>query len=80
MVLVAAAAAGPDGLTAFDIPLAYVNHDKFNQPVFGCNHLSGITAGAASALLVPSHYPHHLVYGKCKQTHIISEHSAHVVL
>lgn len=56
MVLVAAAAAGADGLTAFDIPLAYVNHDQFNQPVFGCNHLSGITAGTASASHEPFHH------------------------
>lgn len=41
MVFVAAGPVGRDGLQAFDIPLAYVSHDKFNQPVFGCNHLSG---------------------------------------
>ena len=29
------------GLQAFDIPLAYITHDKFNQPIFGCNHLAG---------------------------------------
>jgi len=30
-----------DGLHAFDFPLAYITHDKFNQPIFGCNNLAG---------------------------------------
>ncbi|CAN6464574.1 unnamed protein product [Victoria cruziana] len=27
--------------TAFDLPLLYVHHDKFNQPIFFCNNISG---------------------------------------
>jgi WW domain-binding protein 2 len=30
-----------DGLAAFDLPLVYCRNDKFNQPIFGCNNLSG---------------------------------------
>lgn len=26
---------------AFDLPLVYVRNDRFNQPIFGCNNLSG---------------------------------------
>ncbi|KXZ56958.1 hypothetical protein GPECTOR_1g864 [Gonium pectorale] len=29
------------GLRAFDFPLVYVRQDKLNQPIFGCNNLSG---------------------------------------
>ena len=29
------------GLAAFEIPLAYIRRDKFNQPIFACNNLSG---------------------------------------
>jgi WW domain-binding protein 2 len=29
------------GLQAFDLPLVYIRGDKFNQPIFGCNNLSG---------------------------------------
>jgi len=29
------------GLVAFELPLAYVYSDKFNQPIFGANNLSG---------------------------------------
>lgn len=43
LVVIASDAAGADGLVAFDFPLAYIHNNKFNQPVFGCNHLSGIT-------------------------------------
>jgi hypothetical protein len=32
--------ADASGLQSFDIPLAYVNGEKFNQPIFGCNNLS----------------------------------------
>lgn len=30
-----------DGLAAFDLPLTYLRNDKFSQPIFGCNNLSG---------------------------------------
>lgn len=33
--------ADSSGLAAVDIPLVYVRNDKFNQPIFGCNNLSG---------------------------------------
>jgi WW domain-binding protein 2 len=36
-----APAANADGLQAFDFPLAYITHDKFNQPIFACNNLAG---------------------------------------
>ena len=29
------------GLVAFELPLAYIYSDKFNQPIFGANNLSG---------------------------------------
>jgi hypothetical protein len=29
------------GLLAFDIPLVYTKNDTLNQPIFGCNNLSG---------------------------------------
>lgn len=30
-----------DNLSGIDLPLIYIRKDKFNQPVFGCNNLSG---------------------------------------
>lgn len=36
-----APAANADGLQAFDFPLAYITHDKFNQPILACNNLAG---------------------------------------
>jgi hypothetical protein len=29
------------GLAGFDLPLVYITGDKLNQPIFGCNNLSG---------------------------------------
>lgn len=31
----------PSARQAFDLPLVYIRSDKFNQPFFGCNNLSG---------------------------------------
>lgn len=31
------------GLQAFDLPLSYLRGVKFNQPVFGCNNLAGMS-------------------------------------
>lgn len=31
----------PSGLVAFDLPLVYIRKDRFNQPIFGANNLSG---------------------------------------
>ncbi|KAF8010446.1 hypothetical protein BT93_J1164 [Corymbia citriodora subsp. variegata] len=39
MVFVASKPVG--SLTAFDIPLLYVHGEKFNQPIFFCNNISG---------------------------------------
>jgi hypothetical protein len=54
-----APSANADGLQAFDLPLAYITHDKFNQPIFGCNHLSGrvwpATEGGGPAGTLPPH-------------------------
>lgn len=48
-----------DGLQAFDIPLAYITHDKFNQPIFACNNLAGkvwpATEGGGPAGTLPPH-------------------------
>ena len=30
------------GLVAFDMPLLYINGEKFNQPIFHCNNISGL--------------------------------------
>ena len=47
--------ADSSGLQSFDFPLAYVNGEKFNQPIFGCNNLqftclSVATPGAANVV------------------------------
>mmetsp|Transcript_10745 Transcript_10745/g.29518 ORF Transcript_10745/g.29518 Transcript_10745/m.29518 type:complete len:219 (+) Transcript_10745:76-732(+) len=39
--------ADPSGLIAFDFPLGYLRKDKLNQPIFGCNNLSGEVWSAA---------------------------------
>ncbi|KAM0950344.1 putative WW domain-binding protein [Dioscorea sansibarensis] len=39
MVFVASKPVG--GFVAFDMPLLYVHHEKFNQPIFFCNNISG---------------------------------------
>ncbi|KAL3142799.1 hypothetical protein ABBQ38_003098 [Trebouxia sp. C0009 RCD-2024] len=41
LVFVAKQADAASGLVAFELPLAYVRKDKFNQPIFACNNLSG---------------------------------------
>ena len=47
------------GLHAFELPLAYLRGDKFNQPIFGCNNLSGecwpAVAGGGPAGGMPPH-------------------------
>ena len=35
------------GLVAFELPLAYIHSDKFNQPIFGANNLSGDCCAAS---------------------------------
>ncbi|KAJ4730503.1 classical AGP protein [Rhynchospora pubera] len=30
-----------DGFVAFDMPMLYVHGEKFNQPIFACNNISG---------------------------------------
>ncbi|KAF5443670.1 hypothetical protein F2P56_036208 [Juglans regia] len=39
MVFVANKSVG--NFTAFDMPLLYVHGEKFNQPIFSCNNISG---------------------------------------
>ncbi|DBA76760.1 hypothetical protein WJX79_004284 [Trebouxia sp. C0005] len=41
LVFVAKQADTVSGLVAFELPLAYIRKDKFNQPIFACNNLSG---------------------------------------
>ncbi|DBB16452.1 hypothetical protein WJX82_008645 [Trebouxia sp. C0006] len=41
LVFVAKQADTVSGLVAFELPLAYIRRDKFNQPIFACNNLSG---------------------------------------
>ncbi|CAL5228893.1 g12110 [Coccomyxa viridis] len=47
------------GLVAFELPLAYIYSDKFNQPIFGANNLSGncwpAVQGGGPAGSVPPH-------------------------
>lgn len=47
------------GLAGFDIPLVYISNDKLNQPIFGCNNLSGrvwpATEGGGPAGGLPPH-------------------------
>lgn len=31
-----------EGVAAFDMPLLYVHGEKFNQPIFFCNNISGL--------------------------------------
>lgn len=50
-----------DGLRAVDLPLVYIRGDRFNQPIFGCNNLSGecwpvCDAGGPSGSLPPLPY------------------------
>eukprot|EP00898_Chlorokybus_atmophyticus_P004237 jgi/Chlat1/4814/Chrsp31S04862 len=30
---------------AFDLPLSYIVREKFNQPIFGCNNITGVVEG-----------------------------------
>lgn len=44
VVFVADQAAGSGGIHAVDLPLAHTRDEKFNQPIFFCNNMSGTTA------------------------------------
>lgn len=33
----------PSDLIAYDLPLSLIQHEKFNQPIFGCNNVEGIS-------------------------------------
>ena len=53
------------GLQAVDLPLVYIRSDKFNQPIFGCNNLSGecwpvAAEGGPTGSLPP--YPYKLFF------------------
>ena len=41
LVFVCSGKADASGLQAFDLPLAYVRGEAFNQPIFGANNISG---------------------------------------
>jgi hypothetical protein len=48
----------PSGLAGFDLPLVYISSEKLNQPIFGCNNLSGacfpaVEGGGPSGSLPP---------------------------
>lgn len=34
----------PSAISAVDLPLAHLRDERFNQPIFGCNNLEGVTA------------------------------------
>ena len=60
------------GLVAFELPLVYITGDKFNQPIFGCNNLSGGLRGLARVHRAPCCLQSKLAYhlwpcraGKC---------------
>ena len=49
----------PDGghaLEAFDIPLLYIGSERFNQPIFGCNNVSGTVRRVVSSQPQPADY------------------------
>ncbi|GJP59044.1 hypothetical protein CLOP_g7101 [Closterium sp. NIES-67] len=48
MVFVAQPASQPP-LLAFDMPLLYVHGEKFNQPIFGANNISGVVLPVADS-------------------------------
>ncbi|KAK9828894.1 hypothetical protein WJX72_002644 [[Myrmecia] bisecta] len=59
LVFVALKPDAESGLAAFELPLAYLRNDKFNQPIFGCNNLAGecwpAVAGGGPAGRLPPH-------------------------
>ena len=40
---------GTDGMEAFDIPMANVSGEKFNQPIFGANNLTAVVMALGNA-------------------------------
>ena len=52
--------ASREGLRAFDFPLQYVRGERFNQPIFGANNLSG------ECFRVETHYSIAIVDGSAK--------------
>lgn len=40
---------GGQALEAFDIPLLYIGSERFNQPIFGCNNVSGTVRRVVSS-------------------------------
>lgn len=37
----------PASISAVDLPLAHLREERFNQPIFGCNNITGVTAPIA---------------------------------
>lgn len=50
------------GLQAFELPLAYLSQETFNQPILGCNNLTGVPKGTVAS------------YFRCLQTPFQSIH------
>ena len=50
---------------SFDIPLAYMYKEKFNQPIFGANFLSGSTAPLFNMIPGPAHFKAWFMKGGC---------------
>eukprot|EP00884_Botryococcus_braunii_P021645 jgi/Botrbrau1/8164/Bobra.357_2s0010.1 len=61
LVFVAKKMDNATGLVAFALPLAYLRNDNFNQPIFGCNNLSGecwpaVDGGGPAGTLPPHRF------------------------
>ncbi|CAG9465725.1 unnamed protein product [Pedinophyceae sp. YPF-701] len=60
----------PSGLCAFDLPLAYIHADTFEQPIFGANHIKGrcwpaVDGGGPGGTLPPHDFKLWLKNGGC---------------
>lgn len=59
LVFIADAADPASGLAGFDLPLVYITHDALQQPIFGCNRISGrvwpAVEGGGPAGTLPPH-------------------------
>ena len=52
------------GLAAFNLPLAYIIREKFNQPIFACNNLAGSPCVHLPGISTWLSLHHNLVYKK----------------
>ena len=67
---------------AFELPLAYIYNDKFNQPIFGANNLSGDYSAAmlgslrrmcSDEAVTLEYSPTAACYGQVSGRHIMTE-------